>query len=103
MKDPFWQRVQALLKAHKIGQDKLADYIQINPNTLRGWIYKNRIPDAYTACDIADALGTTVEYLVRGVDGAGQKLRMQQVEERKTVSAIITGLVMKLGKATKRL
>ena len=103
MKDPFWQRVEDLLKAHKIGQEKFAEYIQVNPNTLRGWIYKNRIPDAYTSCDIADALGVTVEYLTRGRDGAGEELRMQQVEERKTASAYITKLVIELGKATKRL
>ena len=103
MKDPFWERVQALQKAHKISLDYLAEYIGIKPNTFKGWMYKGRIPNAYSACDIADALGVTVEYLVWGNDDDREKFRMRQVEERKIASALIKKLVLKLGNATKRL
>ena len=103
MKEPFWERVQSLQKAHKISLDNLAEYVGVLPNTLKGWIYKDRIPNAYCSCDIADALGVTVEYLVRGRNGAAEELRMQQVEERKTASTRITKLALELGDAAKQL
>jgi transcriptional regulator with XRE-family HTH domain len=62
----FWSRVKKELKAHRCSQKYLAEYVGIALQTLRGWIHYDRIPDAITACYIAEALGVTVEYLVRG-------------------------------------
>ena len=103
MRDPFWDRTLNLIKAHKMSQKKFAEYVDINYDAFRGWITKNRIPDAISACLIADALGVTVEYLVRGKDGLGAELRMKQAEERKTISSLVKKLVIKLGELTPRL
>ena len=103
MKNSFWSRVKRQLKAHKITQVQFAKYVGMSPGTLRGWIHYNRIPDAATACDIADALGVTVEYLVKGVDGAAMVVRMKQTEEQKIVSGRIKCLVAELEEESKRL
>ena len=103
MKYPFWQRVLALIKAHKITQQKFAEYVGINYDTFRGWIHHGRIPDSITGCDIADALGVTVEYLARGKDGGGAELRMKQVEKRKTVNALIKKQALELAQTSARL
>ena len=103
MRDPFWQRVISLQKAHDISLDNLAEYISVKPSTFKGWIYKDRIPIAPCACDLADALGVTVEYLVRGKDGVAERMRMRQVKERKAASARIKKLVLALTDAADRL
>ena len=103
MDDTFWTRVKRELKAHKISQLKFAEYVGINPYTFRGWIQYNRMPDAVSTCDIADALGVTMEYLVKGKAGAAEEDRMKQVEERKSSAARIKSLVSELGVETERL
>ena len=65
-RDSFWERVVIELNNRKISQAKLANQIDISYGRLRNWIYKSYIPDAYTACEIAETLGVTVEYLVKG-------------------------------------
>jgi len=54
--DPFWDRVKRLMKAHKISQKDFSAYINVSLQTFKCWLYYNRIPDAYTSCDIAEAL-----------------------------------------------
>ena len=103
MESLFWPRVKRQLKAHKITQVKFAEYVGLSPGTLRGWIHHNRIPDAVSACYIADALGVTVEYLVRGIDGLAASIRMKQVEEQKTASARVKNLVAELEEESKKL
>lgn len=87
--DPFWERVKKLIKAHKITQEKFSEYIYIPFNTLKTWLRYNRIPDAYTTCDIAEALGVSVEYLVRGEDGKALEIRVKETQTRKTAAAEI--------------
>ena len=103
VKDQFWQRTISLIKAHKISHKNFACYVDINYDVFRGWISKNRIPDAISACNIADALGVSVEYLVRGKDGLGEELRKKQVEEQKKASKRIKIFVEKLMLETGRL
>jgi len=62
---PFWDRTKKLIRAHKISQEKFAAYIGINFNTFKTWLYYRRIPDAITACDMADALGVSNVYNIR--------------------------------------
>ena len=88
MEHPFWTRTQSLLKVHKISHENFARLVGINYNTFRCWKYNNRIPDAVSACDMANALGVTVEYLVKGKD--------QAMKKRKIVSSRIKKLVLKL-------
>jgi len=92
----FWQRVQSLLKAHKISQEKFAQLLGMSYNTLRGWLYNNRLPDAQSACDMAKVLGVTVEYLVWGGHKSGIRQKIKPHKEQKIVSEKIKNLVLKL-------
>jgi len=96
-------RTESLIKAHKISQEKFARMTGINYNTFRCWKYNNRIPDAESGCDIADALGVSVEYLVRGDEGTSAKQRIKKEKERVIASARIKKLVLKLGEETVKL
>ena len=87
--DPFWERVKKLARAHKISLEKLAGYVDVSHNTFKGWMQHNRIPDAYTAYDIAVALGVTVEFLVIGADGKASENREREALARKTAAAEI--------------
>ena len=103
MRVPFWVRTLALIKAHKISQEKFAAYTGIHFRTFKGWVHFNRIPDAITCCDIADALGVTVEYLARGEDGLGAELRLKQTEQRKTISAMLQKQAARLVETAEKL
>ena len=92
----FWNTVKTLIKAHKLSQVQFADYIGLNPATFSGWIYHKRIPDFFTALDIAAALGVSIEYLAFGKDGEIMEVRTQQAEERKTAAGKIKELTREL-------
>ena len=96
-------RVKQQIKAHRYSQRKLADYTGIPVQTLWGWIHYNRIPDAATACSIAEALGVTVEYLVRGNDDINAEDKMQRTLARKYAAEQIQKLAVKIRKETKGL
>jgi len=98
IRDPFWTRTLELIKAHKLSRAKFAAHIGVSYDTFRNWIYRNRIPIAYDACNIAESLGVSVEYLVRGKDGMANELRMKQVEKRKKLNAALKKLIIKLNK-----
>ena len=66
MKDIFWERILRELKSQKMSQVQFSRHMGISYERLRNWIYKNYIPDAVTACEMAECLGVTVEFLVRG-------------------------------------
>ena len=99
----FWVRTLELIKSHKISRMKFAEYIGVPYPSFKGWIHYNRIPNAITSCDIAESLGVTVEYLVRGDDEAAQKIRMKQVEQRKTVNARLQKQIDSLAKTATKL
>ena len=99
----FWTRVKAQLKAHKFSQTKLADYISVPVQTVWGWIHYDRIPDAVTACQIAETLGVTVEYLVRGNDDINAGDKMQRTLDRKTAAEQIKKLSRRIGEETEQL
>lgn len=88
----FWGRVNYLIKTHKTTQKEIAGIIGVPFGTFRSWIHHNRIPDVYTACDLAVVLGTTVDYLVYGKDRNATEARMKRLLERKTAAAQITKL-----------
>jgi len=96
--DPFWERVKKLIRAHKISQEKFSAYIGISFNTLKTWLKFNRIPDAYTAHDIAVSLGVSVEYLVTGEDGKAMEIREKEAIDRKTAAADIKKLALQIKK-----
>jgi len=47
------------------------------------------MPDAESACDIADALGVSVEYLVRGAEGPTVRRKTKRGTEERRDSALI--------------
>lgn len=69
----FWQRTKSLIKARNTKQQAIAEQTGISILTLRGWITHDRLPDVVSAYKIAQALGTTVEYLVTGHDEQNNK------------------------------
>lgn len=99
---PFWERTKNLIRAHKISQEKFAAYIGISFNTFKCWICHNRIPDAITACDIADALGVPLEYLVRG-NNSKEKEREKRVLGRKTAAIGIRKLAKKIEREVRKI
>jgi len=66
LKIPFWERVKFIIRAQKITQREFAARIKLKYSTMKFWMCYGLSPDADTACDIADALGVPVEYLVKG-------------------------------------
>ncbi|WP_294429135.1 helix-turn-helix transcriptional regulator [uncultured Treponema sp.] len=62
----FWQRVKELLKSQKLTQDKLCKSCDISLATFVSWIHNERLPDLTSAIKIAEALNTSVEFLVSG-------------------------------------
>ena len=86
---PFWERTKKLIRAHKISQKNFADYVGINYNTLKFWMCYGFLPIADLACNIADALGVSVEYLVKGADEEAMKVREEEALTRKTAASEI--------------
>ena len=62
----FWLRVKDKLDFQDSTQRDLAQDINESYNTLQSWINRNRLPNAEQAVKIADALNTSVEFLVTG-------------------------------------
>ena len=103
MQDNFWARVKRLMKSHKISQKNFALYTGIPIRTFWGWIHRNCIPDASRACAIAEALGVTVEYLVRGIDDINVEDRIHRTYERKSAGEQIKKLALRIDAETERL
>ena len=62
----FWLRVKDKLDFQDSTQRDLAQNINESYNTLQSWINRDRLPNAEQAVKIADALNTSVEFLVTG-------------------------------------
>lgn len=65
--DYFWERVNTLIKSKKTKQQDLAEACGLSYQTFRGWITRGTYPDALQTVKIANYLGTSVEYLVTGM------------------------------------
>ena len=64
----FWENVKILLSEKKLLQKDFAELLGINISTLKNQMTRNIIPDAITSVKIAQSLGTTVEFLVTGIE-----------------------------------
>ena len=80
----FWERTKKLIKAAGMNQEQFAKYIDIPIGTFQGWIHHDRIPEALTACDIAAALGVSVEYLAYGRDRDNTRIRERELAQIRT-------------------
>jgi transcriptional regulator with XRE-family HTH domain len=70
----FWDRVESLIKQEKTSYAYIAKKLGKPESTVSGWHRKgakHRIPEADFAVKIAQALGTSVEYLVTGKNPEG--------------------------------
>jgi transcriptional regulator with XRE-family HTH domain len=64
--EEYWNRVKELLAKNNMKQTELAEKTNVSIGVLKNWIYRNILPDAEQAQLIAQALHTSVEYLVTG-------------------------------------
>jgi hypothetical protein len=62
----FWDRVKGEIKTQNTTQEWIAKKAGIVPGTIKQQIHHNRLPDIIQGQKIAEALETTVEYLVTG-------------------------------------
>lgn len=62
----FWNRVKDEIARQNTTQEWVAKKTNSNYRTFRGWVSREIMPNADQAVAIADALGTSVEYLVTG-------------------------------------
>lgn len=63
----FWENVVSELEYKNIDRKELALKASFNVSNISKGIRENNIPSADTAVKIAKALGTSVEYLVTGI------------------------------------
>ena len=96
---PFWGRIKKLIRVKKISQEKLAAKINVSYGTLRYWICYGFLPDAETTCDLAEFLGVTAEYLVRGMDRRAMEKRGREALIRKSAAADIHKMARAIGKS----
>jgi transcriptional regulator with XRE-family HTH domain len=75
-KDMFWDNVKTILSQNKILQKDFADKLGYNLSTVKNQMARNISPSVDEAVKIAQALNTTVEYLVTGeeINKAQQEL-----------------------------
>ena len=84
----FWDRVKALLKAHKLNQKQLAERIFIPPSTLSRCIKHGRIPNTYIVYSIAVVLGVTSNYLLGGEESDVEASRFRELKAREALGKI---------------
>jgi len=96
---PFWERVKRLLRINKISQEKLASYVSVNCSTMKHWICYGILPDVMTASNIADALGVTLEFLIKGSDGQTTEGHEQELMARKIIAAEIRKMALQIEKS----
>lgn len=66
MKEGMNERIQALLQKKGLTQKSLAEKANVTEAAISHYIKGDRIPRAAVAERIADALGTSVDYLLNG-------------------------------------
>ena len=70
--ESFWERTNTLIKQCGKTQREISLLMdKENPRKLQNWTAGKGLPDAEEAVIIANALNTTVEYLITGKEGSG--------------------------------
>lgn len=64
----IWERINLLIKEKNTTQNAVSVDCGFNPRRIQNLSAGNRLPDAIEITKIAQALGTSVEYLVTGED-----------------------------------
>lgn len=78
--DIFWKNVSQIMKNKKISQETLCENIGISVWTLRGSISKQIFPRVDVAKQIADYLGTSVDFLLTGKESNEYKERLDNLK-----------------------
>lgn len=76
----FWKRTNKLIKDKNSKQENIAQECDIPYQTFRSWVTRQTFPDALQAYKIAQALNTTVEYLVTGEDSSPYKQELDKLK-----------------------
>jgi hypothetical protein len=76
----FWNNVKNLIKKNATYQEWVAGKCGVKPRTFQNWIYRNIPPNILEGQKIAEALETTVEYLVTGQETAFPGLSPEAIE-----------------------
>ena len=95
---PFWERAKKLIRSHKISQKNFSAYVGIPFGTFKDWLCYGVYPDINSACKIAEALGVSLEFLIRGKDGQASERREKEAEKRKAAAAKIKKLAKNIEK-----
>ena len=66
MTDPFWERVNVLLKKNNLKIKDAAAACSVSPKTFSNWKFRGLYPSIIDGQQLAKLLGVTVEYLVTG-------------------------------------
>lgn len=66
--EEFWMRISELIKQKNTTQRKLAIQCGFSERRIESLSSGSRLPDAFEITKIAFALGTSVEYLVNGIE-----------------------------------
>ena len=77
----FWDSVKTCAKEKALSIKILAEMTGINYRTLQNQMSRDISPDVYTSVKIAQALGTSVEYLVTGEESNQYKVQLDQLKE----------------------
>lgn len=78
--ETFWKNVSQVMKSKKISQEKMCEDIGISIWTLRSSISKQILPRVDVAKTIADYLGTSVDFLLTGLENNEYKKKLDLIK-----------------------
>lgn len=78
----FWQRLNSLIKQKNTTQNAISVQCGFNPRRLQNLSAGSRLPDCREAVKIAQALNTTVEYLVTGQDSNPAEIELRELKAK---------------------
>lgn len=78
----IWERINLLIKEKNTTQNAVSVDCGFNPRRIQNLSAGNRLPDAIEITKIAQALGTSVEYLVTGSDNSPSMEENAQLKDR---------------------
>jgi transcriptional regulator with XRE-family HTH domain len=109
----FWGRVKKRISEEQTTQDWVAKKIGTRADTFSRWVQRNTVPRADQVVAIAEALDTTVEYLVTGKNPDNWQppkryadivadLEVLDEKDLETVRMLAAGLAERSSQKTKR-
>ena len=78
----FWDSVKTCAKEKALSIKSLAEMTGINYRTLQNQMSRDISPDVYTSVKIAQALGTSVEFLVTGEESRPDIRELQELKTK---------------------